>query len=144
MDNFDKDFSNVFDGIKKTMNAIDGELDLLKQINAEKKEELQKAKRFNIFMLIIAIISLAVTIVGLIVSFSVKQNSIYVTNAPPLGNNTNPDDKLEFVLFFSNEYFGIITIFAVGGGKISWVATLTDSPFFTYRFYGRYDKRQND
>ena len=33
--------------------------------------------------------------------------SIYVTNAPPLGNNTNPDDKLKFVLFFSNEYFGI-------------------------------------
>ena len=33
--------------------------------------------------------------------------SIYVTNAPPLANNTNPDDKLEFVLFFSNEYFGI-------------------------------------
>ncbi len=33
--------------------------------------------------------------------------SIYVTNAPPLENNTNPDDKLEFVLFFSNEYFGI-------------------------------------
>lgn len=29
------------------------------------------------------------------------------TNAPPLENNTNPDDKLEFVLFFSNEYFGI-------------------------------------
>ena len=24
-----------------------------------------------------------------------------------LGTNTNPDDKLEFVLFFSNEYFGI-------------------------------------
>lgn len=33
--------------------------------------------------------------------------SIYVTNAQPLVNNTNPDDKLEFVLFFSNEYFGI-------------------------------------
>ena len=33
--------------------------------------------------------------------------SIYVTNAPRLANNTNPDDKLEFVLFFSNEYFGI-------------------------------------
>ena len=27
--------------------------------------------------------------------------------SPPLVNNTNPDDKLEFVLFFSNEYFGI-------------------------------------
>ncbi len=25
----------------------------------------------------------------------------------PLENNTNPDDKLEFVLFFPNEYFGI-------------------------------------
>ena len=29
------------------------------------------------------------------------------SSSPPLGNNTNPDDKLEFVLFFSNEYFGI-------------------------------------
>ncbi len=38
-------------------------------------------------------------------SAEMKNNySIYVTNAPPLGNNTNPDDKLEFVLFFSNEY----------------------------------------
>ena len=33
--------------------------------------------------------------------------SIYVTNAPPIVNNTNPDDKLEFVFFFSTEYFGI-------------------------------------
>ena len=31
------------------------------------------------------------------------QYSIYVTNAPPLGIIR----KLEFVLFFSNEYFGI-------------------------------------
>ena len=30
-----------------------------------------------------------------------------VVYSPPLGNNTNPDDKLEFVFFFSNEYFGI-------------------------------------
>lgn len=28
-------------------------------------------------------------------------------HAPPVGNNTNSDDKLEFVLFFSNEDFGI-------------------------------------
>ena len=41
-------------------------------VREEKYKELRKAKRFNIFMLIIAIISLAVTIVGLIVSFSVK------------------------------------------------------------------------
>ena len=33
--------------------------------------------------------------------------SIYVTNAPPLVNNTNPETKTEFVLFFSNEFFGI-------------------------------------
>ena len=72
MENFDKDFSNVFDGIKKTMNAIDSELDLLKRINAEQKEELRKAKRFNIFMPIIALISLAATIISLIVGFSLK------------------------------------------------------------------------
>ena len=72
MDNFDKDFSNVFEGIQKTMNAIDGELDLLKHINAEQKEELRKAKRFNLFMLIIALISLAATIISLIVAFWLK------------------------------------------------------------------------
>lgn len=33
--------------------------------------------------------------------------SIYVTNAPSLVNNTNPETKTEFVLFFSDEYFGI-------------------------------------
>ena len=27
--------------------------------------------------------------------------------SPPLVNNTNPETKTEFVLFFSNEYFGI-------------------------------------
>ncbi len=62
MNNFNKDFSNIVEGIEKTMNAIDGELDLLKQINAEQKEELRKAKRFNIIMLIIALLSLAATI----------------------------------------------------------------------------------
>ena len=38
-----------------------------------------------------------------------KDKPIYYefTSCPPLVNNTNPDDKLEFVLFFSNEYFGI-------------------------------------
>ena len=72
MDNFDKDFSNVFEGIQKTMNAIDGELDLLKHINAEQKEELRKAKRFNLFMLIIALISLAATIISPIVAFWLK------------------------------------------------------------------------
>ena len=32
---------------------------------------------------------------------------VRIPSSPPLANNTNPDDKLEFVLFFSNEYFGI-------------------------------------
>ena len=72
MENFDKDFSNVFEGIQKTMNAIDGELDLLKQINAEQKEELRKAKRFNIIMLIIALLSLAATIIIPIIGSSIK------------------------------------------------------------------------
>ena len=72
MDNFDKNFSTVFEGIEKTMKAIDGELDLLKQINAEQKEELRKAKRFNVIMLVIALISLIATIVSLIIGFTVK------------------------------------------------------------------------
>ena len=33
--------------------------------------------------------------------------SIYVTNAPPDVKNTNTETKTGFVLFFSNEYFGI-------------------------------------
>ena len=32
--------------------------------------------------------------------------SIYVTNAPPRGNNTNSENR--FVLFFAVDYFGII------------------------------------
>ena len=36
-----------------------------------------------------------------------KGTWVRIPPLPPLGNNTNPDDKLEFVLFFSNEYFGI-------------------------------------
>ena len=43
----------------------------------------------------------------LLTTICLFKNSIYVTNAPPLVNNTNPDDKLELVLFFSNEDFGI-------------------------------------
>ena len=37
----------------------------------------------------------------------VTRSWVRIPPLPPLGNNTNPDDKLEFVLFFSNEYFGI-------------------------------------
>ena len=33
--------------------------------------------------------------------------SIYVTNAPPKGNNTNTESEKEFVLFFFNDFFGI-------------------------------------
>lgn len=32
---------------------------------------------------------------------------VQIPVSPPLVNNTNPDDKLEFVLFFYNDYFGI-------------------------------------
>ena len=37
----------------------------------------------------------------------VTRSWVRIPPLPPLVNNTNPDDKLEFVLFFSNEYFGI-------------------------------------
>ena len=39
--------------------------------------------------------------------FARKRTRVRIPSSPPLVNNTNPDDKLEFVLFFSNEYFGI-------------------------------------
>jgi hypothetical protein len=32
---------------------------------------------------------------------------VRIPHLPPLVNNTNPETKTEFVLFFSNEYFGI-------------------------------------
>ena len=70
MDNFDKNFNTVFEGISKTMNAIDNELDLLKRINEELKIELKKAKRFNIFMLVVALVSLAITVASAAITFA--------------------------------------------------------------------------
>ena len=35
-----------------------------------------------------------------------EKGTIYVTNAPPLVNNTNSEN--EFVLFFAVDYFGIV------------------------------------
>ena len=72
MNNFTKDFSNVFEGIHNTMDAIDNELDLLKRINEEQKEELKKAKRFNLFMLVVALLSLTFTIIGFILGLSFR------------------------------------------------------------------------
>lgn len=69
--NFDKDFSSVFEGIHRTMDAIDSELDLLKQINAEQKIELRKAKRFNLMMLAIGLISLVFTVITFILGLSI-------------------------------------------------------------------------
>lgn len=37
-----------------------------------------------------------------------KVHFLRIPLAPPLGNNTNPETKTEFVLFFSNEHFGMI------------------------------------
>ena len=34
-------------------------------------------------------------------------SGVRIPSLPPIVNNTNPDDKLEFVFFFSNEHFGI-------------------------------------
>ena len=69
MNNIDKEFNSVFEGLSKTLNAVDSELDLLKKINAEQKEELKKSKRFNIIMFVIAIASFVVSLVSLGVAF---------------------------------------------------------------------------
>ena len=52
-------------------------------------------------------------------SYLQKNNSIYVTNAPPLANNTNTETKTEFVLFFKG-YFGGGVGFLGGRVKVVW------------------------
>lgn len=69
MNNIDKNFNSVFEGLSKTLDAVDSELELLKKINAEQKEELKKNKRFNIIMFIIALASFVVSLVSLGVAF---------------------------------------------------------------------------
>lgn len=62
------DFGSVFEGIEKTREDIDKEVELLKNINAEQKEELRKAKRFNIVMAVIGVISMFVSIASLVLT----------------------------------------------------------------------------
>ena len=35
-------------------------------------------------------------------------SGVRIPSLPPQGNNTNTETKSEFVLFFSNDYFGVI------------------------------------
>lgn len=69
MNNIDKNFNSVFEGLSKTLNAVDSELDLLKKINDEQKEELKKGKRFNIIMFVIAIASFVLSLVSFGIAF---------------------------------------------------------------------------
>ena len=61
-------FSNLFEGIHKVRKDIDNELSLLQTSNAEQKEELRKAKRFNTKMAVIAWISMVVSIISLVLA----------------------------------------------------------------------------
>lgn len=70
MDNIKKDFESVFSGLTRVLDAVDTELDLLKKINAEQKEELKKNKRFNVIMFIVAIVSLVLSAVSIGVAFA--------------------------------------------------------------------------
>lgn len=65
-----KDFQSVFEGIRNVLDSVDDELSLLKQINDEQKIELKKAKRFNIFMAVIAIVSLVVSFAGFVIALN--------------------------------------------------------------------------
>ena len=42
------------------------------------------------------------------VALNKKVCSNILPSLPPQGNNTNTETKSEFVLFFSNDYFGVI------------------------------------
>ena len=70
MDNIKKDFESVFSGLTRVLDAVDTELDLLKKINAEQKEELKKNKRFNVIMFVVAIVSLVLSAVSIGVAFA--------------------------------------------------------------------------
>lgn len=65
----EKKFNDVFEGVSKTLDAIDDELALLKKINAEQKVELNKSKRFNIIMFAVSIVSLVLSAVSLGIAF---------------------------------------------------------------------------
>ncbi len=70
MDNIKKDFESVFSGLTRVLDAVDTELDLLKKMNAEQKEELKKNKRFNVIMFVVAIVSLVLSAVSIGVAFA--------------------------------------------------------------------------
>ncbi len=68
MDDSEWGFSSIADGIFKVREDIENELKQLNVIYEEQKKELQKSKRFNILMFVIAIISLVVALAGFVIS----------------------------------------------------------------------------
>ncbi len=63
-----RDFDSVFEGIEQTQDMIKNELVVLQAINDDLKKEWKKAKRFNIMMFVVAIVSLAIAVASLIIT----------------------------------------------------------------------------
>ena len=61
-------FNSVFEGLEQTQAAFEKQIFELQRINSELKEEWKKAKRFNIIMLIIALVSLAFAVASLAIT----------------------------------------------------------------------------
>lgn len=61
MDNLN--FENVFDGLKKTLKEVNEQKESFIKLNNELKEEIRKTKKYNMFMLFLALGSLLVTVI---------------------------------------------------------------------------------
>ena len=61
MDNLN--FKNVFDGLKKTLKEVNEQKESFIKLNNELKEEIRKTKKYNMFMLFLALGSLLVTVI---------------------------------------------------------------------------------
>ena len=65
MDDSERGFSSIADGILKVRKDIENELEQLNAIYEEQKKELRKSKVFNIIMFVIAIASFVSSMIAL-------------------------------------------------------------------------------
>ena len=61
MNNFS--FDSVFEGLEKTLKEVNEQKESFIKLNNELKEEIRKTKKYNMFMLFLALGSLLVTVI---------------------------------------------------------------------------------
>ena len=61
MNNFS--FDSVFEGLEKTLKEVNEQKESFIKLNNELKEEVRKTKKYNMFMLFLALGSLLITVI---------------------------------------------------------------------------------